>query len=731
LKTKIQLYAMAAFFLFFLYDSPAGLLFYWTLNNLFSLLKNIFYKLKNPKKVLSIVASIAGIIAIIYGAIVNTTLTNKAVLMGFGVLLQAPILLGLYFKKNANKKKNDETYNPDKKVFIYAALLLTAIIGVLIPSSVITSSAQEFVNLYDYHHPLWYVVSACALAFGTFVIWFGVFYWLASKHGKVIFEKVMWVSCGVSIVDYMFFGTNLGILTKSLTYENDFDFTKWQKLVNIALLIILAIVMITALKKSKKFAIGAMTTGILAISCMSCWNMYQINNKIIPLKSQIGTVTTPTPQFSMSKDGKNVVVLMLDRAIGPFVPYMFNERPELAKQFDGFTYYSNTMSFGMCTNFGSPALYGGYEYTPTEIDKRDTESLVSKQNESLKVMPVLFDQNNYAVSVFDIPYANYSWVPDLSIYDDYPNIKKDNLQGKYNDSVTTNSGFKANCRNFFCYGLMKSSPIAIQHLLYNFGSYFNTNTDDSSSYIATEFEKSYNVLKNLPALTNVEDSSDNNFLMMDNDVTHMDLLLQEPEYEYTKNIDNSKYDAEYANRFTVNNQTINMSNPRAIPHYDVNMAAMIQLGNWFDYLRENDLYDNTRIILVADHGFPLGFYDNMLLTNDDGTSIDLDGYAPLLMVKDFNATGFSTSDEFMTNGDVPTIATSGVIDNPTNPFTGKAINNDEKTAHDQYAFASTEYDVDINNGNTFIPDDWYSVHDNIWDPNNWKRVATQSILPTN
>ena len=37
MKTKVQLYGMALFFLVFLYNSPAGLVFYWTLNNLFSL----------------------------------------------------------------------------------------------------------------------------------------------------------------------------------------------------------------------------------------------------------------------------------------------------------------------------------------------------------------------------------------------------------------------------------------------------------------------------------------------------------------------------------------------------------------------------------------------------------------------------------------------------------------------------------------------------------------------
>ena len=50
LRDKVQLYAMAGFFMILLYNSPSGLVYYWTLNNLFSLAKNIFYKLKNPLK---------------------------------------------------------------------------------------------------------------------------------------------------------------------------------------------------------------------------------------------------------------------------------------------------------------------------------------------------------------------------------------------------------------------------------------------------------------------------------------------------------------------------------------------------------------------------------------------------------------------------------------------------------------------------------------------------------
>ena len=60
LKSKLQMYGMALVFLVFLYQSPSGLAFYWTLNNVFSLLKNVFYKLKHPKRVLAVLFGIAG-----------------------------------------------------------------------------------------------------------------------------------------------------------------------------------------------------------------------------------------------------------------------------------------------------------------------------------------------------------------------------------------------------------------------------------------------------------------------------------------------------------------------------------------------------------------------------------------------------------------------------------------------------------------------------------------------
>ena len=156
---------------------------------------------------------------------------------------------------------------------------------------------------------------------------------------------------------------------------------------------------------------------------------------------------------------------------------------------------------------------------------------------------------------------------------------------------------------------------------------------------------------------------------------------------------------------------------------------MIQLGAWFDTLKEWGVYDNTRIILVSDHGRDLEQLDELIMEGGADELSDLELFYPLLMVKDFNSTGFSVSDEFMTNADVPTLATMGLFENPTNPMTGNPIDNAEKTAHDQFIIASEDWAVEDNNGTTFLPACWYSVHDSIWDLNNWTLAAENAVLP--
>ena len=739
LKTKIQLYGMAAFFLVFLYTSPAGLVFYWTLNNVFSLVKTIFYKLKNPKKVLAILTAVVGVALLVFAGFLYETpsLKKKAALLAVGAVLLLPAVLGIVKSRLNICQREAKEPTPNKKLFVAGSVVLTVLVGLLIPSVYISASPQEFVDMNNFLNPIWYVISSACLAAGTFLVWLRVFYWLANPKGKALFDKLVWCLCGVMLVNYMFFGTKLGILSAALQYETGLVFGNTELFVNLLVVVLVVAGMYLIAKKWQKLPVTIALVVAVALGGMSVVNIVKTQQSMNNLSGQTATGAN-TPSFKLSKTGKNVVVIMLDRAMGEYVPYLFGEKPELKEKFDGFTYYDNTISYGVATNFGTPALFGGYEYTPVELNKRKDELLVDKQNEALKVMPVLFAQNGYDVTVIDPPYANYQWIPDLSIYDAYPEIQTFHSKGKFSSAEQKQAMVSKNKRNFFCFSIMKTMPVCVQNLVYDNGKYFQVESDvvyygqtahniSQSTGIDASFMDTYNVLTNMSSITKITEEQTNTFQMMSNDTTHMFTLLQADSYTPALHVDNTQYDAQHADRFVVDGRELKVKDAFQMAHYHVNMASMLRLGEWFDYLREQGVYDNTKIILVSDHGYPHKQIEELWVKLDEG-GIDVSGYFPLLMVKDFDSEGFTTSHDFMTNADVPVLAVKDLIENPVNPFTNKALNDSEKTAHDQFITMSYQSDVAVNNGNTFEASSWLSVKDDIWNSNNWTHIKGSYIL---
>ena len=191
-------------------------------------------------------------------------------------------------------------------------------------------------------------------------------------------------------------------------------------------------------------------------------------------------------------------------------------------------------------------------------------------------------------------------------------------------------------------------------------------------------------------------------------------LMQEPDYTPSDDIDNTEYDTDMVGRYTLNGVTMKMEDYQQVAHYHANMVTYLKLGEWFDYLRKMGVYDNTRIILVGDHGFNLGQFDVMC------NNRDMESFMPLLMVKDFNAKGFTVNEEFMTNGDTPVLATAGIIKDPVNPFTGKPLNSEGKQGS-QMVFHPDEWDPEGGGRTTFPVGDWYTFSGK--DPHiaeNWK-----------
>ena len=148
-----------------------------------------------------------------------------------------------------------------------------------------------------------------------------------------------------------------------------------------------------------------------------------------------------------------------------------------------------------------------------------------------------------------------------------------------------------------------------------------------------------------------------------------------------------------------------------------------------NYLKEIGVYDNTRIIIVADHGWAIDNDPDMLfLDGDTNTSVvnskDASAYNPVLFVKDFGASGpYRTDYTFMTNADTPSLAMEGLINDPVSPFTNNPIYQPEaKNAEKMYVMYTDSWDMNKSD-HTFDPDGtniWYSLNgQDLFNMQNW------------
>ncbi len=677
-REKIQVYELAAFFLIFLYNSPSGLVLYWTINNLYSLLKNILMKL------------LAG--------------RGKTVPFRFS-----------RFRK-AVDTGYERLHGSAFGLYVLEAVFLAAFIGGVIPLNVVNASPAEFMN--DNYGPLNIVFGNITVYAGIFLVWGIIFVMMMKPRVQYVFSAAVFVISGTAILDYMGFGNDFGRMSPLLVYDVHPAFDGREKLINAGLICVLAAALAWLIWKH-----GAAVKWILRVLALGTCIMCAIST--VSLALQVKTIAERQESnesgdgqiLHLSRNGNNVIVIMLDRAISGYIPYIFEEKPELKEAFGGFSYYPNTLSFGQNTVFGAPAVFGGYEYTPAEINSRSDEKLADKHNEALLMMPRIFAEEGYDVTVCDPPYAgSYEWTPDLSIYDGYENISAYITEGKYSfkyfgESVPSYKNKQAS--NFFYFSLMKVAPVVLREYFYHDGEYLSQIRVSTGN----AFIDWYTALLELNDLTDISEGDKNNFICIQNSTTHDVSLLRTP--EYVPDISMADFDKEASYEFEeryVDGKGLRIDNQFQAAHYQSNMAAIIALADWFKQIKEAGCWDNTKIILVSDHGNGVGNFDDMLFDN----GLDIEAYNPLLMVKDYNSDGFHVSDEFMTTADVPSLAFEAAVDNPVNPYTGKPVDTKAKEKI-QLVTTSDNWDTTKQNDTTFNTGDgeWYAVKENIFEESNW------------
>jgi hypothetical protein len=720
-RDKIQLYGAAFIFLILLYNSPAGLVLYWTLNNIFSLVKNCLLKIKNRKKIIFSVAFFCVFGIDLYLIFFHSGKPIMRCFIGiiFTGILFIPFLLkmpGIIIRRTGIAGSLYNTAFP-KKCFIFSSVILFLLMGIVIPSSLIASSVREFSFIESYSSPFPFIFNTGLQAAALFLFWPLCIFFLFPPRVQFRLHIFMVFLCIFSVINTFLVPEKFGFLTTTLMFSEPSQYPAYNKMVlwNVILLIIATIILFFIfIFRKRNILLSFQYIVTISFIAFGTVNIYSIQKNYLVYQDerlQEDISGSIQPIYKFSRSGRNTVLILVDAAISSYVPHIFEEKQELFSQFSGFTWYPNCVSFANHTMVGALPIYGGYEYTPAEINKRDSDSLLNKQTEAYLLLPRLFNDAFYAVTVTDPPFDNYLQT-NLGIFQDYPQIHAENLFGKYTSQwlqkhpgVTGLSISTILKRNLIYFSFFKTAPLFLRMSIYNKGDWLSTNDSNIHGGLTMDTINYYAVFDLLPELTEVDNNETGTFISIYELLTHYPAFLQAPDYFPAPEVTNFG------------------SGPFAFDeYYHVNIASFMMLGKWFSFLKKNDVYDNTRIIIVSDHGRHgrSELLNNIVLPNGDR----LQSFNPLLMCKDFNAGNgeLLVDNSFMTNGDTPLLATNSIINNPINPFTHIPLQSNKENGvtittigalssrvHSKYQYKINEHE-------------WLHVHDNIFDPTNWEAV---------
>lgn len=685
-KNRIKSYALALFFLFILYDSPSALVIYWTFNNIFYLLKNKYMD-NNPRKFSYILFFLTIIVTIFgdYQTIVKIGDLQYGYLFNkiFPLIILFLVMKSIFYIKSKTidfiKIESTKTV---VCLFAFCCLGLILLQGFIIPLSLFNSDLASFVFEFDNFSFLSSIIKYTIYSFiGLYLFWGGIVLYLLKKEYRIYFIVIMLSFYFFSLFNYINFGKNLGSINTFLVFENNniiqnqFD-NYFAQIPNLLLFVIILFSVGLILKKIKiKYLIYPVLILVISEILFSGLYFYKFLNELNYINKTIQTnkkTSVLSNKIELTNKGKNVIIIILDRYVGCLLPLILEEKPELKNIYSGFVFYPNTVSYFSSTVLAYPPCVGGYEYTPYKLDK-DPRNFSEKWLESSLMLLTLFKNNNFISTVVDPEGefdSNVCFYQDENFTDIYNSrgLRHIKMAGEYGtkyqkEELNDFNSIDQMLKRLYVYSFLNISANMFKTVIYNNGKYLLNDNDGyyddyDSVKILTSSYSSLFYLKNITQIS----STNNTFSLIHNDLPHCRRYLQYPKYELLKKITNIGL-----NKYNMDDS--------GFKSYHTAMASTILVGQYLNYLRESGVYDNSRIIITADHG-------NRFLSSSKYSKFQILNvlpFNPLLMVKDFNQNFEIKVDKtFMTNADVPYIAVKDIIDNPKNPFTGKLLSTDEK-----------------------------------------------------
>ncbi|MEM6797691.1 MAG: hypothetical protein AAF725_27230, partial [Acidobacteriota bacterium] len=366
----------------------------------------------------------------------------------------------------------------------------------------------------------------------------------------------------------------------------------------------------------------------------------------------------PRP-LRFSKEQPNVLLIFLDRFMGGFVERILAEEPELSQRLQGFTWYPLTVAAGENSIAGLHPLLGGYDYIPRAMSARDLP-LRDVSTEAYKIMPYNFTQRGYEANVVNPRGLGFTLDGDCSFLE-MDGVTCSHISLEVTRRLAEEYGIPlevlsdANYANFLALlGLMRSTPYVIKEVMLQRGPWAPILGHSAGSTFHQWAE-----LKSLPDVTDTgaEKSQYNSvFNILPHEPYFMSKdcrVVPEPEALTVEELAFQGYSSNFE-----------------WYHAVAARCTLLLVADYFDWMRAQGIYDNTKIVMASDHGIVgESMTDRSSRAVAGGTTDSIFVRTrSVLFVKDREAReALAISEEFLPNAEVPRILCEE-IGGCVNPF---------------------------------------------------------------
>ncbi len=497
----------------------------------------------------------------------------------------------------------------------------------------------------EFHIVLWYFISCISIT--ILLSRYISKWWLgASSMKKHIKNFCLIAIVFITMVNFFYgyiYQLDLGII-RGLRFVNEKALTELPKSTLILELILLCVAFLLFIrfggfvaKFSRHISLTIGSIGLVLLANVWLQNIDEIKKSFAPqeivaseqqnsLDKTIANYFADNYEvFNFSKE-KNILVLVFDAFAANMLEDIFKQNPEIKNGLDGFVWYKNTVSTGSATMNSINAMTGGPDYTVSKINKKPyheltLQELITKNFANLSNSINTYGEYNSSMFYGAVPYASRELLK-LYLNNSVNMLKKLKIKGESSSSQ----------RFLFGVSVFKLSPIFLKRKIYNGGywrGFVSLFPSDYSEYVLFE-----NMAQNLSYT-----SSKPTFKYFWTSLTHTPYHINKDgqwimsqdlkqKQDFNPNSDQSK-------KFTMK--------------YAI--QKIIEIVQAF---KDNDIYNQTKIIVASDHG---------------GAEKDWNDWAlySLMMVKDFDSIGkFEVSDIPISNADIPAMIGTGI--DPTGKF---------------------------------------------------------------